>query len=233
MQIYSSSQKIVVLKSAQCPNHKYTEVVFSWRKYRDSIVRSSALNAPIVHCHNERIIILTIIIFPIALVLYPATLAAWTTVHFLDQRCKLQLRWPAKCKWQTIQHYIKTFPNALRTPAHQINNLWDKIQFLHHFASCNLSSNSASPPRVTEPLLKSHKNSSNDATQVTQPLTESRNLSLSYNLSSNHITYPKVTKAGMRFVKKITQPDFWAKKFTHLRCVNYGYFYSEWNSLNA
>ena len=41
------------------------------------------------------------------------------------------------------------------------------------------------------------------------------------------------SSTDMRFVKNFTWRDFWANKFTHYRCVNYGYFYSEWNSVNA
>ena len=39
--------------------------------------------------------------------------------------------------------------------------------------------------------------------------------------------------SDMRFVKIFTRPDFWTRNFTHKKCVNLDYFYSQWNSGNA
>ena len=36
-----------------------------------------------------------------------------------------------------------------------------------------------------------------------------------------------VSEADLRFFKKITQPNFWAKNCTNKKCVNYDYFYLE------
>ena len=148
---------------------------------------------------NQHIIILISITttFPIIFILYPESLVAWTActsfTAALHWRCKLQLRWPAKCKWQTIQQYIKTFPNALRTPSHQINNLWHKIQFC-------IILRPATSPQIVQALQESQNPLSSHTTtlQMTQP--QLPNLLQSH--ATYNITYPKVTKAGMRFVRK-------------------------------
>ena len=51
--------------------------------------------------------------------------------------------------------------------------------------------------------------------------------------SERHDNCWSVVEADMRFVKKFTWPDFSAKNFTHLKCVNCDNFYWKRNSVNA
>ena len=66
--------------------------------------------------------------------------------------------------------------------------------------------------------------------QINRAKLSSENPNLSDIMNLKGIVY---FSPDLRFVKKFTRPDFWTKHFTHKKGINYDYFYSKRNSVNA